>query len=115
MRDLREATGPEVTVGIEVSVGHKRNHELLHRVAEFVGTNLGILPEDSRGEAAIINEEGDREVINLVEHKLAMTVELPDQGLVIEHVFGTMDTFAASHEGEIRRSLAIAEGADQEA
>ena len=106
MRDLRQATGPEVTIGIEVSVGHKRDHQLLGRVRELFGATLGALPEGSRGEATIFNEEGEREIINLVEHKLAMTVELPGQGLAIEHVFGAMDALADSHAGEIRRSLA---------
>lgn len=110
IRNLMESTGREVSVQVSVSVGRKKaSSPVLDHLLDLLapGGHVPQLPAGSRGTASIINEEGDRELVNLVQHSLALKVEFGDDTHLIERALHEISAFGAAHRPEIELALGV--------
>ncbi len=103
----REHLEADVDVYLRVSVGRgQKPPGLLQRLKRMFPTSgAAQLPAGSRAKATVVNDAGDPEILNLVEHHLAISKPMGQNGLELEAAFTAIQEAGLDLETTIRQSI----------
>lgn len=111
--DLRqEHLEPEFDVYLKVAIRRGRqDHSAIQRLRKFFSpVGVAQLPGGSRATATIINDDGDHEIINLVEHNLAVSRPMGSGGIEMDAAFTQIQSVASDLEDTIKASIDWTDG-----